>query len=219
MGFDVTFHPIGEKELRHFFFDVLADPTLATERAAELCPDAKKRKKVAQVYRALPQFVARREPVTAFGVCAAIVSGFLHPYWYARGQAFSLLDRKQVPEVLGLFVPLGKLGSDILSKLSDPSDGRFLGNESASGLIPADRIARAEQLLEALNTRPGPDALPILATAFDEDGLESLRAALHYCRSNRLGMIEASDVVVPIADKCCTDESNLRAPFLGKMEP
>jgi hypothetical protein len=42
---------------------------------------------------------------------------------------------------------------------------------------------------------------------------------LRHCRQHKLGIIEASDVVVPFADQCVTDYDNLRAPFLEKMEP
>ena len=58
-----------------------------------------------------------------------------------------------------------------------------------------------------------------LDTALDADSLDSLRAALAYCREKKLGMIEASDRVVPLTNQCMTDDTNLRVPFLGKMEP
>jgi hypothetical protein len=130
-----------------------------------------------------------------------------------------MLTKKLVPEAAALFTPLGQVvpGSKI-SDLPDPSGGRFLGNESASGPIPPERIEAAEALLESLATRPSADGRPLLETAFDADGLASLWAALRYCRENGLGMIEASDVVVPVGGECYTDQANMRAPFLGKME-
>jgi len=57
-----------------------------------------------------------------------------------------------------------------------------------------------------------------LETALDADSLDSLRAARAYCREKKLGMIEASDMVVPLTNQCTTDDTNLRAPLLDKME-
>jgi len=218
MGFDVTFHPISLKELKYFFFDVLEDPGIAAGRAAEITRVPRLQRNALKVYKMLPVLVRERDPLPSFGLCAAVVAGFLHPFWYARGQGFSLLPPDQVPEAPALFVSLDKLGSTTLNGLPNPSHGGFLGNESGSGWIPDDRIAAAERLLESLKTRLGSDGLPIIRTAFDEDGLESLGAALGYCRSKQLGLIEAADVVVPISNRCVTDESNLRAPFLRNVD-
>jgi hypothetical protein len=38
MGWDITFHPISERELQRFVFDVLDTPSLLHARIAELCP-------------------------------------------------------------------------------------------------------------------------------------------------------------------------------------
>src|SRR5207253_693867 len=113
MGFDVTFHPIGADQLRHFLFDVLDDGSLAAARAAELSAEPKHRKVLDQLYESFPGWLAGRgaPPVgNSFAVVAAVIAGFLHPYWYARGTALTFLAEEHLPEMKSLFVPLGRLG-------------------------------------------------------------------------------------------------------------
>lgn len=220
MGFDVTFHPIGRDQLDHYFFDVLADPALGRERSREISADPERQAVVLQLYRAFPRFRAMNQPVgSSFAFGAAILAGFLHPFWYARGQGFSMLPRSRVPEAAGLFVPIGQITASKLTGLPDPSHGLIRGNTSASGFMPPHKVAEAEALLGSLAERVGDDGRPLLEAFFDEDGLGSLHAALRYCREHDLGMFEASDVVVPLSNECYTDHANMRAPFLGKLEP
>ncbi|HEY2585972.1 MAG TPA: hypothetical protein VGI81_09445 [Tepidisphaeraceae bacterium] len=220
MGFDVTFHPIGGAELQRFLFDVIADGSLAEHRAAELAKTPKERDTVLKLYRAFPNWIAEKAPVgSSFAFAAAIVAGFLHPYWYARGTALTFLAEGCVPELADVFVPLGRVAPGVLADAPDRHRGMIWGNDSASGLIPADRITSVRHLLESLADRPGRGSLSLLETIVDEDALESLRAALQYCAAHNLGMIEASDVVVPFSGQCLTRYTNLRATFLDKMDP
>lgn len=222
MGFDVTFHPIGTNQLRRFLFEVIEDSSLSETRAAELSSDPKKRKGLLALYKVFPEWLAGGgdPPLgNTFAVAAAVIAGFLHPYWYSRGTALTFLAEEHVAEMKEVFVPLGQVVPGRLSELPDASRGMIYGNESASGFIPPDRVMRAQELLQSLADRPGRAGLSLLETLVDEDGLESLRAAMKYCLERGLGMIEASDVVVPIADECMTEFENLRAPFLDKMEP
>ena len=220
MGFDVTFHPVGAAELQRFLFDVIADTSLARQRAAELAKDAKHRKLLVTLYGSFPEWLAEPAPLpNTFAFAAAIIAGFLHPYWYARGTAFTLLAEGHVPEMAELFVPLGRVAPGPLSSVPDRSRGLFRGNESASGFVPPDRIARAQELLESLADRPGRGPLSMLETFVDEESLESLRAVMRYCRDRELGLIEATDLVVPFSGECVSNHANLRAPFLDKMEP
>jgi hypothetical protein len=220
IGFDVTFHPIATEELHYFFFDVIADSALAKPRSSQVSTDPKRQAVVNKLYKAFPHWLAAREQVgSSFAFGAAIIAGFLHPFWYARGQGLSFLLRRSVLESPELFVPLGRIVQSRLTDLPDTSCGLIRANESASGYIPPDRILLAQNLLNSLATRTDDDGRTILDLAFDSDGLKSVRAALHFCAEKNLGMIEASDVVVPISNDCFTDQANMRAPFLGMMDP
>jgi hypothetical protein len=220
VGFDVTFHPVSADELRRFLFDVIADGSLAAERAGELAEDAKHRNLLLKLYGSFPEWLAEPAPVpNTFAFAAAIIAGFLHPYWYARGTALTLLAEGHLPEMGGLFVPLGRVEPGPLASLPDDSRGLFHGNESASGFVPPQRIARAQELLESLADRPGRGPLSMLETVVDEESLQSLRAVMRCCREHALGLIEATDLVVLFSGQCVSNYDNLRAPFLNRMEP
>jgi hypothetical protein len=51
-----------------------------------------------------------------------------------------------------------------------------------------------------------------------ERGIESLGRAVAYARARGLGLIEASDVVVPGGDFCATRLDNLRAHYLDNLD-
>lgn len=215
MGFDVTFHPIGAEQLQHFLFDVVDDPAKAESRAKEISNTKKYQTAALKLYGQMPAWLADNEMIgPTFAFAAAILAGFLHPYWYARGQALTFLAEEHAAEAAELFVPLGKVVPSKLSALPDRKRAMIFGNESASGFIPPDRIKRAVELLDNAAKQPGRGGLSKLETIFDDDGLEALRSALDYCLQHQLGMIEASDVVVPIANQCISDSSHLRAKFI-----
>jgi hypothetical protein len=218
MGLDITIHPIGRAELDYWLFDVVADPSLARRRSSEISDELEKRAIVAQLYEQFPEWLGSGDDLDqTFAFGAAILAGFLHPYFYARGQALSLLPPNRVPEISGLFVPLSALSAGRLPRAEDPSGGLITGNYSASGFLEPGRIAEASALLAALATRDGTRGNSLLDESFDEDGLRALRAALRFVADHDLGLIEAADVVTPLAGEGHTDLSNMRAAFLGNL--
>ena len=74
-----------------------------------------------------------------------------------------------------------------------------------------ERLAELERLLGDLDDiGERPDGLRV-GNAFDEEGWEALQQAIRYARSKGLGLLEATDVVVPFSDECYSDVRNLRA--------
>jgi hypothetical protein len=53
---------------------------------------------------------------------------------------------------------------------------------------------------------------------FDEEGYASLNRALDYALAHGLGLMEATDLVVPMANEGFTDLDNLRAHFLKNVD-
>ncbi len=187
MGYDVTFHPVGQGELDHFVFDVLDDPSLGAARAAEITKHPDSRELIESLYADLPAGLAAPEEMEF--ICACI-AGFLHPYWYARGQALSSL----LPPPL--FTPMPKIARGRLASIS---------NSSRGGFIEPHKLTLIESLLPAHQ--------------LDEQAIDSLRRAIRYAQSRNLGLIEASDVVMPIADSCQSSFENLRAHFINRLDP
>jgi hypothetical protein len=136
MGYDLTFHPVSIDGLRRFLFDVVEDGSLAAARSKELTSDMHRQAELLRLYQTFPYVFRLKMSVGgSFAYCAAIIAGYLHPYWYARGAALTFIAEQHVPAVAELFVPLGKLIPSRISDLPDPSHGMIHGNESGSGLI------------------------------------------------------------------------------------
>jgi hypothetical protein len=218
MGFDVTFHPVSVSDLQRFVFDVADKGALAGARAREITKDARKQRDIADgVLARLPVFVKDVKADGGFAntvaFAAAAVAGYLHPYWYARGSALSFLAEKQ-PEVAKMITPLPKVAKGAVSKLADDSSGLLAGNYTASGVVLPENIPRLHALLRMLATPAKGKKKAALFDVFDEHGVDSLLRAIAYAAEHQLGLMEATDLVVPISNEGFTDADNMRAHFL-----
>lgn len=209
MGYDITFHPIAADDIRQYIFDVIEQPELAEARAADMASNPEQQRKIERIYEQMGEWVAELSkgkclPINeTIAYATAQIAGILRPYWYARGAAISMLDDDTV---LDLFVPLTKM-ADAPDCLCEASKFAHIGlNYSASGVITdLDQLERNLERLGLDNNNP-----PTLFTVFDRATLASLREAIAYCREHDLALIEAADVVVPIADETGTDADNFR---------
>lgn len=210
MGYDVTFHPVSLDDIRRYVFDVVEQPHLADSRASDITSDGAKRRHVERIYEELSDWVRQLSEGKSLPLnetvarAAAQVAGFIHPYWYARNAALSMLDDDAVRD---LFVPLTKLtGAPECLRAAEP-DAHIGLNYTASGVITDLDGLERELMKLGLDDKNDP---PALFTVFDGIGLASLREAIAYCKRHDLALIEAADVVVPIADEASTDPDNLR---------
>jgi hypothetical protein len=222
MGYDITFHPVSVEELQHYVFDVVDAPELAGDRASQLTSDPEKLSLVAEVYRTLEQF--RDSSLWSGDVhfgstvayCAAAIAGFLYPFWYSRGGAVTFLGQHD-PSMLEIFTSLTAVARGTVAEMPDESDGILGLNYTGSGFIEPQRVgellARLKHLAHVPLSRTGTvqrENLTVLDAVFDYDGLASLLGAVHYAIDHGLGLVEASDVVVPLADQTVTDPGRFR---------
>jgi hypothetical protein len=222
MGFDITFHPVSVADLQRFVFDVADDVALAPKRAKELTGVPEKQTDVLEgVLGRLPEFVddVRREGDfnRTMAFAAAAVAGYLHPYWYARGSALSFIAVEH-PEIARFFTPLPNLAKGSVGTLEDESAGLLTDNYAASGVVLPERLGDLLSLLQKL-AKPvkGKPRAPVFQI-FDDEGFDSLLRALAYAAEHGLGLMEASDLVVPISNEGFTDPDNMRAHFLDNEE-
>lgn len=220
MGFDITFHPVGLNELRRWLFDVVNDPSLADRRARDISPDEERQAKVLHLYSQFPAWRSDRQITFAgsFGFSAAIIAGYLHPYWYARGQCLSFLAEGSAPEIKEFVTPLPRLAQDAFAELEDESGGLIRANYTGSGFVRPEHIPELQRLMQDLASAACETQGCAIGGVFNADGFDALQRALRYARERRLGLVEASDVVVPFANTCYTDYENLRAKFLGRLD-
>lgn len=219
MGYDITFHAISQRELEHYVFDVLRDPSLAGPRAAEITPDPEKQERIkTSIYQGalINWFETEKDgdgdPITnynfaqtfAFGI--AILAGYLHPYWYSRNGALRL-TRDDHPSVGDMFTSYTALPGSPFSKFTDAEDVKMLnGNYTGSSVI-----TDVKALKLWVNERDS-----YLSQDFESDGYDSLKRIIDYCLKNDLWFLEATEVCIPISDQCNSDFDNFRAHFLNK---
>lgn len=221
MGFDITFHAISKRELEHYVFDVLRDPALAASRAAEITTDLQKQNRIkTDIYEGalIPWFVNEKDgdgdPITnynfvqtfAFGI--AILSGYLHPYWYSRNGALRLA-RNDNPEIGELFTSYTALPGSPFAKFTEAKDVKMLnGNYTGSGV--STDVAALKKWVD--------DNADYLSGSFEVDGLDSLHKMIEYCAENDLWFLEGTEICIPISDQCNSDFDNFRAHFLKRED-
>jgi hypothetical protein len=229
VGFDITFHPISVEDAQYFVFDVVDDPSLSEERLASLTRMPEKQAIARASYGCLLRWRNPRDwgqgqnfgNTVAF--VTAAVAGFLCPFWYSRSGAISFHDKRD-DRVLRLFRSWTQLARGAVSRMPDKTDGLLLASYHGSGLIVPERLTELESIAldigrsiqdETYHDDPVavvPEGFPPvrMSRAFDDDGLASLLTAIEYAKKHDLGLVEASDVVKPIADETCTDPEHFR---------
>ncbi len=90
MGWDITYHPFHEQDLRNIYFVGVKDPSVSDRIAREFnIPEFH--------YPNLADIFARGKELddvpfaSGHGYNAALMAGHLRPYWYLRGSALSFL--------------------------------------------------------------------------------------------------------------------------------
>lgn len=220
MGFDVTFHSIDLRELDRFFFDVVRTPSIAVERSALLTSEPSHQSLVLRLYSQFPNWLAD-EGIgfsESFAFAVGILAGFLHPFWYARGESLSFLATGPVPEMKPFLTPVSSMAVDVFAAKRETDAGLIQANDSGGGLVLPNRLADFRQLLDDLEEQQRREATPLIGGVFSDAGWKALHHAVSYARSRGLALFEATDVVEPITDECYSDIRNLRADFLGNDE-
>jgi hemerythrin-like domain-containing protein len=88
MGYDITFHPIKPKEITRYIFEIIENPDLVSERIRELTTSADEQERLKLMYSEFLDLT--RDKTIQHVKCpelhfhAAIISSYLHPFWYTR---------------------------------------------------------------------------------------------------------------------------------------
>lgn len=213
VGFDVTFHPIGKDELKEFVFDIIENPQLAKERAAKVTRNREKQEDLLSLYE---YFAEWKEQVQSgeelfsrtFAFAAAVVAGYLHPYWYARDGSVTFLCEGQ-QSFCAFLESLYDLSPATFGGLPDDGKGLIPTNYAGGGFIDHTKLKDLQNRLS------DPRNQDIVLDALAKDGLSALQHAITYALANGVGLLEATDVVVPVSDECVSDFDNFRADFMG----
>jgi hypothetical protein len=188
MGFDISFHPIAESELKEWYFDVLEDETKIDalgERFEIEAPFVDKYKELMRIGRATaPDEIFDK----THAYYAAVAQGFFRPYFYIRGAAFTFVIDDNLDYVRYVKPWEAILGYEI----AQPVMNRIIENYCGGVYIPPDSVA---QLLADIETDE--EIRANVSEVFSEGTLDVFLKALRYAKEHGLGLLEAAEVIEP----------------------
>lgn len=198
MGFDVTWHPISQKEMRLWYFDRLeearrGDYATAMALAAQhrMGQEAGYQDFCQKGYRAMLEQAAQLTDKDPFdkthSYILAMIQGLFRTYYYTRGGIFSGLAEME-PRMAGYTLPFQAIIGD------EPQWGtirnRIYENYCGGVYIPEKEVPRLLEDYESGKVE-GP-----LRQCFGNTLPVFLKALLH-AKKERLGLLEATEVVEP----------------------
>ncbi len=188
MGFDITYHPIKEREIQEWYFDGLKNENTVNEQA--------KKHEIEDVYKEMYQEVISAgkniKPDERFdnshGFFIAIVHGFFRKHFYLRGSAFSFLIEREP-----IFEKYTKKWEDIVPfEIKNPVENRISQNYCSGVFISAEQV---EQLLNDYETD---EKIRLALDDFYSDGhISVFLKALQSAKEHKAGLLEATEVVEP----------------------
>ncbi len=209
MGFDVSWHPISQKEIHLWYLDRLPEvrrgDLSGLEAVLNRCQPGKEKGHEGfcrKSYREMLEQGVKIGPDEPFekthGFILAAVQGLFRPYYYTRGGAFSFLV-SQYPELAVYTLSFRDILGD---SLPNPTEGRFSENYSGGVFIPENQIPRLASDYMSGRIRPQLEecfgnTLPVFLKALGHAGKEGL------------GLLEATEIVEPNplnleATSCCS---------------
>ena len=139
MGYDVSYHPINESEIKQWYFDALksareGDWSVAQRLSKEYGIEDFYAQKYIDTLKVALETKDDESLSTGHGYILAAVQGFFRKYFYTRGTAFSFLAdehgefKRYLSDISGVIPP------EIKAKFT----GEFDGNYSSGAFISAE---------------------------------------------------------------------------------
>ncbi len=197
MGFDVTWHPISQEEMFLWYFDRLEEArrgdyatAMSFAKQYRMGKEAGYEDSCKQGYQGMLEQGAGIPPDAPFdkthSFLLAMVQGMFRTYYYTRGGIYSGLAEMD-PHMASYTLPF----QDILGpKLQNPVRNRIYENYCGGVYIPEKEVPRLLEDYESGKVE-GP-----LRQCFGNTLPVFLKALLH-AKKERLGLLEATEVVEP----------------------
>ncbi|MDR1163969.1 MAG: hypothetical protein LBM17_09085 [Candidatus Accumulibacter sp.] len=188
MGFDVSFHPINENEIREWYFDAMSDDKKIDVLAREHDIDDFYREKYREVIRSGREIDASEVFDVTHSFRVAVVQGFFRTYFYTRGSAFTFLI-EQKPEYKKYLKPWKDiLGREPGMRVHD----QIIENYCGGVYIPPEQVAPLIEDYEKDETLKA-----ALDGVFSEGNIAVFLKALNFAKDGGFGILEATEVVEP----------------------
>ena len=188
MGFDVSYHPVKEIEIKEWYFDVLANPDRIFSLGEKYNIDDFYLKKYQDTIKIAIESNTESSFEVTHGFYIAVVHGFFRTFYYTRGSAFSfLIEEKPYFERY-----TKSLNGLIPETITNPVHHKIVENYSGGVFIPADKVTA---LLEDYQNNPNVKA--DLNAHFSYKRISVFLNALEDSRKQHAGLLEATEVVEP----------------------
>ncbi len=206
MGVDTTYIPVDEKDIQYLIKDVIEKPELIEQRVQNLShikPDIEHLKNT--LYPTLLKQTADLHFDTHFGLCAAAILGYRHPYYYQQNTTIEQLTRSlnltqidwhQFFHCFSEFFP--SVASAGVSNERNYRTGMYVPRNKVSPLL--------ELLNQSINSHRS------------REYPSGLIHALKYAQQHHTGVLEAFDLVIPAINdysSCCY---HFRAEHLNNLD-
>ncbi|GAA4335511.1 hypothetical protein GCM10023149_43560 [Mucilaginibacter gynuensis] len=194
MGFDISYHPVKESDMRNWFFDLdftaIADndfsgiePVVKQYQLDEFFIDK---------YKDILAVAVQTPPGDSFensyGYYMAVIQGLMDKYFYTRGSAYSFMMQD-----MPYFKAYTKPWADILTdKYENPTYNQINQNYSSGVYIPADMVVK---LLHDYNTDE--NIKRDMDNFYSHGRIDIFMKALEYAMHSNAGILEATEVVEP----------------------
>lgn len=211
MGYDVTYHPITREEMLEWYFEPLRDDA-AIDRLAE------KHGFLAENYRHYIRSAKRHiEDATqdasfesVHGLMIAVGQGLMRRYDYFRGCLFTRLVEddprfKKYVQSFSTFVPEEYQSM----RFADGIEENWCGGV----YIPPEAVG---SLIHDIENDPAIRSA-VLKNFGNEEELNRFLNLLRYAEGNKLGVLEATEVVFPFVGNCMSDFGNCEPGFMDRI--
>lgn len=193
MGYDVSFHPISQDEMKDWYFTPMEWVKQGQEEkvlalAAQHGMEDFYAEKYLQTLRVGAGTEAGEWFDKSHGFYIAVIQGFFRDYYYTRGSAFSFLA-EQKPAYARYFTPWDRITP---SALPNPAQNRIIENYCSGVYLSPVQVT---QLLRDLEQNPEVHA--DLERLWCEGQLAVLKKALTAAAKLKAGLLEATEVVEP----------------------
>lgn len=188
MGFDISYHPINEKEINKWYFAPLSDPALTDSISAEYGIEEFYIDKYKEVLRIAAGTTPEDSFERSHGYYLAVIHGLIRRYYYTRGSAFSFLIEEQ-PYFERYIKDFKTL---VPAHILNPIHNRLDSNYSSGVFIPADQV---DQLLSDYENDP--QVKTDLDKFFSDGRINVFLRALEDAKTNALGLLEATEIIEP----------------------
>ena len=195
MGFDVTYHPINENEMREWYFDRLEE---VRQNNLTTVHQLAKQFEMEDFYvdkyiEVLTTGAALSTDPSVFfdtthGFYVAVVQGFFRTHFYVRGSMLTDLFERN-PD----FFQYTKSWSSVLEKEIECSVANKITENYSSGVfMPYEQVQKLYH--DYLNI---PSVKEKVDWIFSDGRIDILIKAMKFCLENELGLLEATEIVAP----------------------